>query len=212
MTFLPRPFLILLLGIVMGLPASAQSGRADAAHAVSLRVMVDEHVVMSPNLRLKPGIPASIEISPRPTEPGYLLQVRLTPDLEGQGSQSSLEATLWKGDRRGEHPLLDTILLLDPQHAGKMPASASRDAEDGRRIEIQVVSHARTMSRAEGSSARPGVAAQHCQDTAQMGSPATRGAPPVCCSISCGDGGGSTMKCCGADECGACGVCCSNAS
>ncbi len=66
MTFLPRRFLILLLGTVMGLPASAQSGRADAAHAVSLRVMVDEHVVMSPNLRLKPGIPASIEISPDP--------------------------------------------------------------------------------------------------------------------------------------------------
>lgn len=201
----------ILLGMVPGSSALAGPDTGGVRHVLSLRVLVDGEVVMSPNLRLRPGVPASIALAGESGEPGYALQVRLSPDPDRPGSYSTLEATLWKGDYQRERPLLDTRAVLDWQRIDKAMPIASVRSRDGRSVELQVISHARVLPSTTTPLAQPCTDARAAVDAAPRDDAAPADAPPVCCSASCGDGSGHTLHCCGAEQCCACGACCSNA-
>lgn len=145
----------ILLGMVPGSSALAGPDTGSFRHVLSLRVLVDGEVVMSPNLRLRPGVPASIALAGESGEPGYALQVRLSADPDRPGSYSTLEATLWKGDYQRERPLLNTRVVLDRQRIDKAMPIASVRSRDGRSVELQVISHAQVLPGTTTPLARP---------------------------------------------------------
>ena len=116
-------------------------------HDLSLRVLVDGELIMTPNVQLLPTRTAYVSIG-SPGEVVYTLTLDIIEHVaDAPADATGLQMVLWRGGAGGGEMLLDSVMVIDSR-------TIARAASEGRSpsvriggstkasVEIELVSHA----------------------------------------------------------------------
>lgn len=205
-----RRIMLLLSGVLLAAGSFAGGATQRIAaesinlHDLSLKVLVDGELIMTPNVQLIPTRTAYVSIG-SPGEVVYTLTLDIIEHVAGApAGATGLQMVLWRGGVGGGEMLLDSVMVMESR-------TIARAASEGRSpsvriggstkasVEIELVSHAVLESDANV------VATQATCTTAR----ALSASSSDCCSAKCKDGSTNSVSCCGAYRCCGCGVYCS---